>query len=1192
MLLSFYLGQQIYPTDDIYSALRSHDFTTSIYGNNPGGRNDLAFNGTGVLSYQLTHPVTGAVMDNINLINYQAFGGDNFVRDPERYGTRPNPTAPMGQYVGERGVPWTYPDLNNVFLAAVNSQGEVLRQSYHRPETGVTFDPNNPSYNNGWQKYLTMRPHPTYHPLFVTPDTDGGGDVKNLDWARGVPYWDVGQNKKRDSVNDSFWLDLGYPVLTAVDGRKYKPLFAPLIIDLDNRVNLWAAGGYRAGAAMNSNQGFGRWEINPLRVLANGSEYPNLFVGANGVAGRFGGNGVPDGARCLMANPTWYNRFDFDSNASGPVSLPQAGSLLGFPTYPATTWDSADALERTNHPWLFSPLSPGGDDTRRLAASNMEAQLRWGGKARPALAPISSSCCPSTWAMPGRRNMTTLLSFDFNKPGLVPWYTHDPNAGSTYTLNPAAAAYPTSTKAPFPSPAASAPEPAAEPACREREQRVRDRLAFAPGGSQSVNLNRPLRDYPKSLYQDPTDPTNLSLQRLQVLDVTNGGVMQQFADAQADRQQFALDIYKMLVQVTGASDPNAVAMLKTDGRFLAARWLAQLAVNIVDYIDTDEISTPFLWYKQPGNANDTTQWETVFGTELPRLVINETYAQYDNDPADLGIDPLDNTTWKALKYKFNCWVELHNPFLNTPGGNVQDVPYDRGEARLKIDASNVYRVVVTRPDAGPASFDNLTGTTDAAPSDPAKLICLLDDWTGAADQQKVLPGSGYYAVADGSNQGFYCVGPTMSQYANAPFAARKPNLPTTWTTDKMSKTYGFADADQPTEFTVVLQRLACPYMPLDNNPASSRYNPYITVDVMEGTTFNNGYYDGRFYNNVGILANAPAAPTAWSSRGRRQPYAAHTNLYSLQNPVTQAANQPKHTFFRHNAREDATLNASGFDATTQPNPATPGQTLTTPFNWLLHLDRQLINPLELLHVSAQRPYNLTQTFLDGAGNPFQHYAKWFAADSMLYRFLEMAYTPDLQNGCSEGGRTPGKLNINTLWDFETFLALCDPQAGNGFDVATVQNIYNRLMKLAHPRRLARRHGTFGGSDRPYWPNSAGYTDPIANIPAASLSTTPSSATTLRVKCCNWEAPIPYKQYELMTKIHNNVTTRSNCFAIWLTVGFFEVVDESPPRQARQRNRPRRRPAYPAPHVRDCGPDAVARPHVGSGRRRTGGGAGR
>jgi hypothetical protein len=42
---------------------------------------------------------------------------------------------------------------------------------------------------------------------------------------------------------------------------------------------------------------------------------------------------------------------------------------------------------------------------------------------------------------------------------------------------------------------------------------------------------------------------------------------------------------------------------------------------------------------------------------------------------------------------------------------------------------------------------------------------------------------------------------------------------------------------------------------------------------------------------------------------------------------------------------------------------------------------------------------------------------------------------------------------------------------------------------------------------------------------------------------------PYQRGALLQKIYNNITTTSNVFAVWWTVGYFEVVDEtvSPPR---------------------------------------------
>src|SRR5581483_8858019 len=209
-LLSHFLGQFIFGTNDESSALRGHDLARLLYGgynpNDASGINRtmkiIPYDGPGAMRYTFSvahgldplSPFAGN--ENFTFINFTDFQADwanlgtglKFKRDPEYWGLR---GGPGNQFLGGANVGWTYPDLYNVFLAAVNADGEVLAQSFHRPYTGYgPMDPGNPNHINTANpalRYLPLRPHKSFHPFFPMPD-DGGGDVKNLDWAKGVKY--------------------------------------------------------------------------------------------------------------------------------------------------------------------------------------------------------------------------------------------------------------------------------------------------------------------------------------------------------------------------------------------------------------------------------------------------------------------------------------------------------------------------------------------------------------------------------------------------------------------------------------------------------------------------------------------------------------------------------------------------------------------------------------------------------------------------------------------------------------------------------------------------------------------------------------------------------------------------------------------------------------------------------------------
>ncbi len=439
---AYFLGQLVYDAPDdergIYSGLRGHSFARTMYGYNDQTpyMNNEAFSGVGRMHLPSPFAGNGSAgqaqwLDY--MVNHTYFAGDGFLLDPERTIWR-NGNVPKTAPFVSAAAPYTYPDHNSFFLGMQNpTDGKIQVQSYHRPWLFGPLSQANPNWTNASGKYLTLRPRPAENPGFPYPEDPGGagsigGDVKNLLGAPGG--------------NDSIWIDVGAPVMTSADGRKYKMLFAPLILDMDGRINITVAGNARAaGNAHASHQGWGPWEINPQRVLAGGAaELQQILDGTpfnatSGqpyrTAGRYGSDrrpGVSGNQAPTGTGPRVWGQVDFDAIDDGtgaigsPFLLPGEATTLPYQPYPSfpPAFGNGSNAERLDHPLLYNPFRPYNDD-RALAASNMASLLRRGGTGSQGLTTELSHLLPQTYNDVHRRNLITTHSADIDRPGATPY---------------------------------------------------------------------------------------------------------------------------------------------------------------------------------------------------------------------------------------------------------------------------------------------------------------------------------------------------------------------------------------------------------------------------------------------------------------------------------------------------------------------------------------------------------------------------------------------------------------------------------------------------------------------------------------------------------------------------------------------------------------------------------------------------
>jgi hypothetical protein len=1199
LAFSYALGQLNYDVPDdangILSSFRGHSFSRTAFGWNSTANalNDKAYAGVGRLRYTSVSPT----VNDFNLVNYKYFQADGFLRDPEHIGSRASLAAAYSSQYVCGAVPYTYVDQNNMFLAHLDNNpnsptfNQVVIPSFHRPwvfnidpatgnQVANAFnDPNHTNWTSAMGKYLTLRPRPADNTAQFPLPEDAGGDVKN---------WDGGPGG-----NDSIWIDINAPVIVAPNGVRYKMLVAPLILALDGRVNLSAHGNILGSGNVHAgNQGVGPYEVNLSKVLvkdAGNVEWKNLFLGntpstdpnnpvASRIPGLYGMSGRPQKSAGSAApgNGTGsrgWSLVDFNG-VKDPVQLfgvnvpannflsssvwALPGSFNPFPNFPQDSYNDGFPRELTLtgaapgagnpiiHPVQYNSLRPGPGN-RNFSAYDMAAMLRSGGTNAEFLSSDLLRLCPTNFADARTRNMAAHQYFDLDRPVPIPYVwdrTVAPYAMNTTVPYPYSIQQPDVTN-PYPQ-ANVAANRAATPATSEFDPATWRSILTA---LNKINLNRTLSPFPVP------DPATGLIPAAQI----PSGASPSYTDALGDRVAMANDIFNVLQQATGARNPATDAKLISTNypapQWNALRYLAQLSVNIVDFIDQDDIITPFQW-NDP--TDPTPAW--VYGVEMPRLVINEVYVQMNNDPNDAGV----TAKTKAMSpYNVNMWAELVNPIdsRSDPVYNTviapSTFPGKDPEARLVTGGAApypVYQLIIAQSGISAILQDpaNVTGDPDfnlaAAPApaytdsngNPTRVIKRVMGATDFGAGAIVPPADGNYGDGTLANaKGFFVVG-SNGMY----FPGDDPTILKTQPSANMQFTVPLEAANNNPPAvpnpTFLLRRLHCPGLtpnpPLNANGTTGTLNgaipsnPYITTDYLENTKPGAANAnDGRQYVVGGANGNMQGMASR-QSMGRKQPWAAAAPQVVVQAPNPALVGAPQHTFLRQNGTAPT---AAAFNLPDATFGGTTGA--NKPADWLVHLDRQLISKSELLYVAGCKPHELTQLFVQG-GKSHQQIAPWTDPTTRLYRFLEFGSIKPRASGVPLGGRVPGRINVNILNDIEVFRAVCDQELGNQYTAADVDNLFNKIIAARTPGA----NGIPGPNDQPYWGlgfgNAATGADALSAGPRVVTNQWPyASGFNFATTPTN-----PYQNTELLNKLTGNLTTRSNVFAVWMTVGFFQV----------------------------------------------------
>ena len=767
------------------------------------------------------------------------------------------------------------------------------------------------------------------------PDFDGSNPKFNPTWdgvTNDGSRWDV--DNRGTGVPDSIWVDLGMPVRSTTDGHLYKPLVAILCVDLDGRLNLNAHGSLAqvdasalispAGGTAGDNgvrgQGLGPAEINLLPLLGDATTYSQLLVGGT-LSGRYGSRKLPGSAvvdpafgnKWFEYGPTYYapnSYWDFSKvNYQGSYGTPPdpfgVGNVTldtaGRPVYKWTTtgnYGFGSGINNTPYQlnlgpnairgfaeWTNSPFSP----------SEMEQLLRPYDRDAPSLPSRLASLTSSSSATTPQ----SVLLGSWAGNVLTPDYSKQLSF-TTDSFDVPCPAVSGTDRIVVKLKTRAIPVPEAKwPTLLPPEVLAGLKMNLNPpfGNGQDDNGNNVVDENGVDVSENPPaeggEKVTLSNQSVAV---SYDGTKTLVNPLQA-RQMEARHLY-VLACLTADMSSIKSNLGGTATYEDVARFLAQWAVNAVDFRDRDSIMTRFDFdakFADPA-ADLSTGWvdptdgkHTVFGCERPELLLTEAFAPHDRRTEDTNLEQVDPADFDGQS----------SPGKTTDTGAKHDGSFDqrfKPQGSLFIELFNPWTSEEPRPQ------ELCKGTV---PTDGVDLMKMTPPTAGTswpvwrlaiADQVDAAKDPDYYDPSDTLNlpkieRTVYFVGPKGSlpaDGAKVQFRQQNNNLvapilpgryaivgPGDVTDGLTSTTYlGFRNGENPGKLTAKQRRIVLMPKPdpnaasqvqifndgTNNDLAGVTIQPPVAIIINSPRRLSISEPDAGYYNNSPDANNLPNGP--------------------------------------------------------------------------------------------------------------------------------------------------------------------------------------------------------------------------------------------------------------------------------------------------------------------------------------------